>query len=123
MLTRLLHLHLDKIIDGRIAGPLLEEAGEAGGAVIVAVAERVQGNIVVDMFLHKEDGAVDAVDLLRGGSNKMLLIIDKEGDKMGQAHIRKEQVIDTISELERLVDLAEKGDHLIAAPNGIGLEM
>ena len=64
MLAGLLHLHLNKIIDGRITCFLLEEAGKTRRRIIIPMTQLVKRDILVDMLLHEKDGAVDAIYLL-----------------------------------------------------------
>src|SRR5258707_7477186 len=123
MVTGFLHLHLDKIIDGGIAGALLEKAGEAGRTIVVPMTQVVEGDVLADMFLHEEDGAIDAIYLFGRGCDEMFLIINEQGDKMRETHIGKEQVVDAIAQFQGLINFAKQGDHLVTAADRAGFEM
>src|SRR5947207_2663567 len=53
----------------------------------------------------------------------MLLVIDKQGDKMRKAHIRKQQIVDAIAKFQCLIDPGEHGRHIAAVPHGPWFEM
>ena len=53
----------------------------------------------------------------------MFLVVDEQRDKVRKAHVGKEQIVDTITQFQRFVDLPEERDHFVAAPDGAGFKM
>ena len=122
LLRSLLHLHLDEIINRRIAGFLLEQIGEAGSRIIVQGAELIQANVFIQPVLHIEDGAVNTVNFILF-YHKMPRVINKQRQEMHQTHISENQVINTIPKLQRFIDPGEARKDLIAALNIERFEM
>lgn len=53
------------------------------------------------------NGAVHTIQFAGGAGGKIAGIIDEEGEKMREAHIREKQVVDTITQLQCFINPGE----------------
>lgn len=76
------------------------------------IAEVLQGNIAVDVFLHMANGVTDDITLGNAGI-KMFGVIKKQGEVMTQAKIGEGQVVNAVTRFKRLIDFVEEGNDRI----------
>ena len=67
----------------------------------------LQGNIIMNVLLHVEDGLIDHVLFFIRGL-VVLIVINEEGEKMPQTKIGKCKVVDAVTHFQGFVNIGEQ---------------